>query len=146
MPLLRDPVVSFKPNSAARRRAHHFRTQRDRGVVLWSVYFFSDVGPIGFVVTEQPDALVERLEHDVRCTRVRGEDVPPGLGVSVVPLVFATGCPLDQLVAVLGLERDTLHTAEHLAAAGVVLTEMPAEVLARLHPLAGTPPASETAQ
>jgi hypothetical protein len=135
-----------RPNRAERRRARHFQLKRDRGVVLWTVFVFADVGCIGFAVSEDPTALVERLEHDVRDAQARGEPVPPGLAISVVPLVFAPGCPLEQLVAVLRLKRDAVHTAQQLAAAGVQITEMPAEILARLHPLASTLAATDTQQ
>jgi hypothetical protein len=145
--LIRNPLASHKrPNRAARRRAQHFQRHADRGVAVWAVYVFADVGCVGFAVTEQPAALVDRLEHDVRDAQARGDAVPPGLALSIVPLVFAAGAPVEQLIAVLRLPRDALHTAAQLAAAGVQLTEMPAEVLARLHPLAGTPAATETQQ
>jgi hypothetical protein len=143
-----DVVVPLKrrPTRAERRRARRFQRHRDAGVAVWAVYVFADVACIGFAVTEHPDALVDRVEHDVRDARARGDAVPPGLGVSIVPLIFSPGCPLEQFVAVLGLPRDALHTAEQLAAAGVMLTEMPAEVLVRLHPLASTPAATGTKQ
>jgi hypothetical protein len=147
MTLIRDPRGSLKrPNRAARRRARHFQRQADHGVAVWAVYVFADVGCIGFAVTEHPGALVDRLEHDVCDAQARGDALPPGLAISVTPLVFASGAPLEQLVAVLELPRDALHTAEQLRAAGVMVTEMPAEVLARLHPLVATRVATETRQ
>jgi hypothetical protein len=125
------------PNRAGRRHARTFQRERERGVVLWAAFVFDGVGCIGFGVTEHPDTLLALMTDQVEHARRRGE-LPAGLGASVVPLAFSPGCPLEQLVAVLGLPRDTIHTAEQLQAAGVWLTEMSPDTLARLHPLAST--------